>query len=189
MGLLDNPPTRPRTYVEGEPVDPNDMNEIFDACIALLGYFDLTDDSVQVSQLYETEEFDHGHHGCAFRATTGDANSSFNGVAWAFTGATDLYSPLEYLRPGDKITHINWIYDRHGAGTVTVALRRRPLIGVPADVQSDADATGAEVAFAEHDIMYDHTVEAGYSYFLKVSVTDAANQFASAQVYVTRPRP
>lgn len=31
MGLLDNPPTRPRTYVEGTPVDPNDMNEIFDA--------------------------------------------------------------------------------------------------------------------------------------------------------------
>lgn len=35
MGLLDTPPTRPRTYVDGTPVDPNDMNETFDSIIAL----------------------------------------------------------------------------------------------------------------------------------------------------------
>lgn len=35
MGLLDNPPTRPRTYVEGVPIDPNDLNETFDKAIDL----------------------------------------------------------------------------------------------------------------------------------------------------------
>ena len=35
MSLLDDPPTRERTYVEGMPVDPNDLNAIQDKLIEL----------------------------------------------------------------------------------------------------------------------------------------------------------
>lgn len=146
------------------------------------------DDSLQVSTVYETDPQEHGHHASAWIASAA-TGGTYNGSIWTFAGVSALSSPMTYLRPGDHITGITWVYDRGGAGTVSVRLERRPIIGGgEAAVQTDADSTSAS-GVAQHAITYDHVVEAGYSYLLHVDVTDAANVVVSAHVTFNRPRP
>ncbi len=109
MGILDNPPTRPRTYVEGTEVDPNDMNDIFDALIALrdskarpLTWFNGTS--------YTLGSFDGA--GAEFAA----------GYIVSTNAADTAVVVIDNINPGEKITGFKfWTYG-NGAADLTVEL-------------------------------------------------------------------
>lgn len=91
MGLLENPPTRPRTYGEGEPVDPNDMNEIFDRIIDNVARLDALGDA-RWRWFGPEKNIDFG----------GTVNYSAFGAEAAADGS-GLDNQIKGLSPGDVI--------------------------------------------------------------------------------------
>src|SRR4051812_43368052 len=116
------PTTRPRTYVPGMPLIPDDINELFDASI---------DDKHKARE--------QGHPAASFSHT--GAAGTLNGDNWTGAGAGfTVESGLAYVPIGSRITHVTFGYKRAAAGNVTVELLRKPLTGgAPVVVASHVD--------------------------------------------------
>jgi hypothetical protein len=89
-------------------------------------------------------------------------------------GAGSVTHSLHYLPVGTVITTVAWEYNRAGAGTVTLKLRRRPIGGgAAADVQSLADATGAAIETTTET--YNHAIAVGFYYWLEFVADNIAH--------------
>jgi hypothetical protein len=109
MGLLDTPPTRPRTYVEGTEVDPADMNELFDATIGARDVKPLALSWFNGTSLV-LGNFDGS--GAPFAA----------GYIVSTNGGDTAALIVEHVEPGDKLNGLKvWLYG-DGAADLTLEI-------------------------------------------------------------------
>lgn len=174
MGLFDHPPTRPRTYVEGTPVDPNDMNEIFDALLAMRG-----EQRIDISA-------------AAFMTPIGSQGNFDDGERYVGGAPGDVAPVAAYglqLPVGSLITRIAWHYSTGSAGNMTMRLISMALLGAPGSSVNvgtyDYTDAGADSTRRTNLITEDVEIEAGKLYQVTFGGTGWANgaEFMGASLY------
>lgn len=127
--------------------------------------------------------------GCAFAQGVNFTVS--DGRRLDFSAAAVVYAPL-LLPVGTRILNTEWSYLVGAAGSVATQVIRgkldttdalnnlAPVVGV------DGDATNGGVTEA-NVISYNHTVAAGYLYFLRFECTNNASRLYGCTVWVDRP--
>lgn len=168
--LFDNPPTRPRTYVEGVDLDPNDLNQIFDRIISLV-----------VDGLGVQGDREHGIAASRFVVTAGtiDPNTdlaqdgTFRGPM-AFGDI--LCAAIDFVPTGNEITKVKFgfRFQAGNAGDLRFELIRQPITTAAAATTVatiDSDHTGPHAATGVDyviELAPAHELEAGYKYQLRV---------------------
>lgn len=148
MGLFDRPPTRPRTYVEGTPVDPNDMNEVFDSIIADQGSKTLTVSPFGATMLAGTTPDD----------TEADAGRLVADDLSCIVG-------LELVAPCVVSEVRIYVKDDAAAGLVLAFVRA----GVGGITNLGTDASAGDGTDQTITLAGPLTIEAGYAYHVRVA--------------------
>lgn len=164
-GLLDRPPTRPRTYNDATPLDPNDMNEIFDANIAL------------------RDELEINIPAAAFAPVTG-AVGDFDGERW--NGPASSFGVHGLTLPvGAMITHVEFHYRRGTDGNLSGHFERMAVLGATgtsAILHTFNDAA-VDGALHTHDLdTADHEIATGFFYWLRY--TGHADAWANGAEFI-----
>ena len=157
----------------------------------LNGFFD-ANDGVVSHDFAHTDAREHNHTAAAFVPVVSGAGN-FIGTQWtlATSTSTAFYAPMPYLRVGDLVTSINFVYDRGGVGTITYGLARglvAAAAGASAFVTPGSASDAVTVTgVASHAITFNHTVQAGYYYYLTMTLANTAHRLQAAQVFKTHP--
>ncbi len=158
------PESRPRTYVDGDPVIPDDLNEIFDSCIG-----------------DKHAERTLAIHPAAAQQVDG-STATYDGANQIWIGLGDLSFPLP-IPAGDTLTSLRFGYARVGAGAVQASVAKINLLtGVWSAVLVLNDSTGSDWEVASFDQAalvaagIAVLVPDGYAYSLHVSTTDDLNR-------------
>jgi len=177
MGLLENPPTRPRTYVEGEPVDPNDFNEIFDRIISnvvRLDDIDLYFTSTETRQL-----------------NVGSGSTSFGTHAASYeesTGAAQVVNIVIDLPVGAKIYGYSFRYKGNGANNLD-----HRLVKATDDAEVPVGAATIVAPAAAWATAFNNfapeTVALGTVYLIRVTAGGGLQRVGAPAVDWTRPKP
>lgn len=165
------PSSRNTTYVPGvSQVKSADLNAIQDCIIGV-----------------KHPEIERGYAAAAWQTDGTNGIKNNVGGAWTVggTGVESFTTGLPEIPAGDRITTVGWSYSRGGAGTVTMRLRRRKSDGsapeaITPSAGSETDSTGA--AIETNVVTYNHTVAAGYFYYLTFATDNVAQSFLGAAV-------
>ena len=110
------------------------------------------------------------------------ANATLGAGEWTINNTT-MVADLDWIPAGDRIVSANWSYNP-GAVSLDMSLRRRKFDGTAEETLfTFTDNTGSAV---EQSLQtYNHTVAAGYSYYLQAIGNAAGGQKLLGATVVT----
>lgn len=127
---------------------------------------------------------DFPHPACDWRPQGGGSGLLGDGQ-WTFGGLTILMAKIR-LPVGTLISSCTFGYNRGGAGTIDVYLKKRNIVTGAAVVvvATSADVTGSAWETAVLNPAY--TVEADFSVWLETRCSNGANIFGGAKINASR---
>lgn len=107
------------------------------------------------------------------------ANATLSNGIWTLTGAAVLSAAVERAIGSTitSITSLRWAFNRGGAGTLTLKLRKRNIITGAAAVDVDVQTIVTGAVFATQDAPLNYTMEADSQLFFEVTSDNVAHVF------------
>jgi hypothetical protein len=106
-------------------------------------------------------------------------NGGLGEGAWSYTlDQVEVVASLKHLKPGDTLTTVLWSFSGPsvGAATFTISLYRRDLsTGAAAAVVQQTNVPWNTAGAHQSTQTYNHTIEAGYAYWLGAYVVAASS--------------
>lgn len=196
MGLTDTPPTRERTYTTSTPVNPNDLNEIQDRIIDILGgdqMATVTATDVVAGELHFTEQRTQIISGADSIDPNGTHTRQASGVRWLLGSSTNrIVYPIHGLKVGDRIHAFEIALTKNSTSAQTINARLYRMHEDGTEVALGAGASNAEnspgaTSISETGINHDVVLQ--YQYYLVLNpASGGAGDFAAhAYAFVSRP--
>jgi len=163
------PVSRNTTYGAESPVLSGDLNDLEDCVIG-----------------HKHKELEIPLAAGAWQQRAGGVGELGDGQ-WTFTAGTESLLVANISRPaGSRITKATYVYDRTSTSQITRNLKRRKRDGTGTETIATT-TENTSVGWNEHVDVYNHTMDAGYVYWIEIDITVSnATTFEGGAVFVDR---
>lgn len=204
------PVSRPRTYSLGDPVEPDDLNSIFDEIVRLMGDGEL-DVELQANegivipstkplelggslraQLYHTgwDRVMQPYSECIW-APSDDGDiliDPTDGFISAVSGSLRLHVPLR-VPAAVTLQQILVRHRQHASATVTAVLRQKTAAGVVTDLTTEVSSAGSALAYLTLETGGPWLLLEDVQYYLTIVLSGSGVEYHHTRPYWNKPPP